>query len=99
MSKTNNDEEADEGDVLSHVQRPLRQSFIVDYPLVAYKYFSGDDSEIAIANFAQSADTQCIVHLGAWQFLAFVGAPKPMEVFGSDTDPLMSHIFLLARHR
>lgn len=37
---------------LFYPQKPTHQSFIIDYPILAYKSMAPDDSEIVIENLA-----------------------------------------------
>ena len=60
------------------MNNPTPQSWVVDYPVVAYKSFLPDDSDIVIGNFARREDLQLAVNLGNWNFLSFVGFAQEM---------------------
>ena len=77
----------------------MPQSYITDYPILAYNSFTSDNSEIVIANLGIKGDNQCIVNLGNWSFLSFVNFPKSMKIREFNTNPLLSHICMLVRHK
>lgn len=52
-------------------QMPLGQSWIVEYPLLAYKTCTPDNQEIAILHLACDMP-QRFIHLGGWEFVCFV---------------------------
>ena len=52
-------------------QQPLLQSFIVNYPLLAYKSYEPTNNKIALVHLCQNIP-QRIIHLGAMEFVAFV---------------------------
>lgn len=56
----------------------MPQSWIVDYPLLAYKTYSPDNSEIAIVHMAQNMP-QSIINLGEWEFVCFVNHTQMVE--------------------
>ena len=59
-------------------QETMIQSWIVDYPLLAYKTSSPTNKEIAIAHMA-IAMPQRIIHLGQWEFVSFVNHTQMVE--------------------
>jgi len=63
---------------LDYPQAPVDQSWIVDYPLLAYKTLTPNNREIAIMNVAAN-DTQRIIHLGEWEFVSFVNHTQMVE--------------------
>lgn len=77
----------------------LSQSWITDYPLLAYKSFTSDNNEIIIANLACKDDIQSVVNLGNWRFLCFVGFPKVAVLRQMNGNPLLSHICMLVKHK
>ena len=58
-------------DTLYYPQEPVPQSWIVDYPLLAYKTFTPRNKEIAIIHMAYNMP-QRLIHLGDWEFVCFV---------------------------
>ena len=52
-------------------QQPLKQSWIVNYPLLAYKCATPDNRDIALVHLSQDIP-QRIIHLGLWEFVSFV---------------------------
>ena len=58
-------------EVLKYPLKPLQQSWIVDYPMLAYKCMSPDNKEIALVHLAQEMP-QRLIHLGQWEFISFV---------------------------
>ena len=49
----------------------MKQSFIVDYPILAYKEMSPDNSKISLVHLAEEIP-QRVVNLGDWEFISFV---------------------------
>ena len=77
--KEEEEEEEEEGEVdLHYPQQPVQQSWIVDYPLLAYKTASPDNKTIAILNMAMNMP-QRIIHLGEWEFVSFVNHTMMVE--------------------
>ena len=56
---------------LEYPQRPVAQSWQVEYPMLAYKSFTPDNKEICIVNLAQNTP-QKVINLGEWEFVSFV---------------------------
>ena len=52
-------------------QEPVKQSYILSYPILCYKTRRPDDKSIAIVHLADDIP-QRIVHLGQWKFMTFV---------------------------
>ena len=77
---------------------PLQQSWMVDYPLLAYKSFKPDNNQIMIGNFATEQNTQYVVNLGNWDFLCFIGFPN-FSAFLRTIDEFLGHFFLLVKNR
>ena len=48
-----------------------RSTFVVDYPILAYKSVSPDNKEIVIMHLANKLPQRSI-HLGDWELLSFV---------------------------
>lgn len=61
-----------------YYQEPVPQSWIVDYPLLAYKTFTPRNKEIAIVHMAYNVP-QKIIHLGEWEFVCFVNHTQMVE--------------------
>ena len=79
------------------VQSPIPQQFIVDYPLIAYKSFMSDNSEVVICNMALRKEPQHILHMRTWQFVCFVGTAMLRE-FSEHINKFHSKIFYVAKH-
>ena len=56
---------------LDYPQQPVPQTWMIDYPLLAYKTFTPKNREIAIVHMALNMP-QRIIHLGQWEFVSFV---------------------------
>ena len=56
---------------LKYPQERMKQSFIVNYPMLAYKEMSPDNSKISLVHLAEEIP-QRIVNLGDWEFISFV---------------------------
>lgn len=68
-----------EGDAeLDYPQQPVPQSWMVDYPLLAYKTYTPRNREIAIVHMALNMP-QRIIHLGEWEFVCFVNHTQMVE--------------------
>lgn len=65
-------------DTLFYQQEPVPQSWIVDYPLLAYKTFTPRNKEIAIIHMAYNMP-QRLIHLGDWEFVCFVNHTQMVE--------------------
>lgn len=73
---------------------------ITNYPLIAYKNYNSDNSELVIGNFARKEAQSLILNLVDWTFLCFVGFPSLKGIKSSRTqNPLDSHIYVLVKHR
>ena len=59
-------------------QSPLSQTWIVDYPILAYKTVSPMNNEIAIIHMAQNMP-QRLISLGDWEFVCFVNHTQMSE--------------------
>ena len=57
--------------MIDYPQQPVPQSWMVDYPLLAYKTVTPMNREIAIVNMVHNMP-QKIIHLGQWEFVSFV---------------------------
>ena len=63
---------------IEYPQRPLDQTWMVDFPLLAYKTFTPRNREIAVLNLAQNAPVK-IIYLGEWEFICFVNHSSAVE--------------------
>jgi len=68
----------DDQELLDYPQEPVPQSWIVDYPLLAYKTFTPRNKEVAIVHMAYNTP-QRILHLGEWEFVCFVNHTQMVE--------------------
>lgn len=68
----------DDQELLDYPQEPVPQSWIVDYPLLAYKTFTPRNKEIAIVHMAYNTP-QRVLHLGEWEFICFVNHTQMVE--------------------
>lgn len=90
--------ESDEEMELDYPQQPVAQSWIVDYPLLAYKTYTPMNREIAIMHLSLDMP-QRIIHLGMWEFVSFVNHTQMVEqkCFEKDKETNCD-IMLLVRH-
>ena len=74
----------------------MRQSWIIDYPLLAYKTFSPTNTEIAIVHMAQNMP-QRIINLDKWEFVCFVSHTQMIEqrLYGMRTETNCNITFLV----
>ena len=56
----------------------MDQTWIVDYPFLAYKDFTPENREICIINMTQDVP-QKVIHLREWEFVAFVNHTQMAE--------------------
>lgn len=63
---------------IDYPQQPVPQSWMVDYPLLAYKTVTPMNREIAIVNMVHNMP-QKIIHLGQWEFVSFVNHTQMVE--------------------
>ena len=63
---------------LDYPQQPVSQSWIVDYPLLAYKTCTPMNKEIAIIHLSLNMPLR-IIHLGQWEFICFVNHTQMIE--------------------
>ena len=83
----------------THLQGITLQSWIVDYPLIAYNSFLPENSEIVLSNFAEKEKYSQYIHLGSqWSFISFVKTACLNEVI-SGTEPQSCQILFLAKHK
>ena len=61
---------AEEG-IKYYPQHSIKQEWIVDYPILAYKSVSPDNREIVIVHLAHKIPQRSI-HLKGWEFVSFV---------------------------
>ena len=54
-------------------QQPLKQSHMINYPIIAYKSVTPDNRSIILANLAQDHPLR-VIDLGQFQFVQFVNA-------------------------
>ena len=71
-------------------QQPLRQSWIVNYPYLAYKSTSPDNRDIVLVHLAQDIP-QRTIHLGHWEFVSFVNGSL-------NRDDISQQILFLVKH-
>ena len=77
----------------------LAQSWIVDYPMIAYNSYEPENSEIILCNFAQKPNKLQKLHLGRqWDFVCFINTVKLSETL-EDLEKMSSQILFLAYHR
>ena len=83
---------------MDYPQEPPMQSWIVDYPLLAYKTASPTNKEIAIVHMALTMP-QRIIHLGEWEFVCFVNHTQMVEqkLFGKNKETNCDIMFLVRR--
>ena len=76
----------------------MPQSWIVDYPLLAYKTFTPKNKEIAILHMAQDIP-QRVIHLGDWEFVCFVNHTQMVEqkCFNKSKETNCDIMFLVKR--
>ena len=79
-------------------QENTNQSWIVDYPLLAYKTASPTNKEIAVAHMALPMP-QRVIHLGEWEFVSFVNHTQMVEqkLFGKAKETNCDIMFLVRR--
>ena len=79
-------------------QSPVDQSWMVDYPLMAYKTYTPMNKEIAIIHLAQNMP-QRIIHLGDWEFVCFVNHTQMVEqkLFKKQKETNCDIMFLVRR--
>ena len=83
---------------LDYSQRPLTQTYIVDYPLLAYKNYTPENNEICIVHMAMDIP-QKVINLGEWEFVAFVNHTQMVEqrVFEFERESNCDVMFLVER--
>ena len=88
-----NDEEQ-----MDYPQENLQQTWIVDYPLLAYKTASPTNKEIAIVHMALLMP-QKIIHLGDWEFVCFVNHTQMVEqkLFGKNKETNCDIMFIVRK--
>ena len=79
------------------IQSPIPQHYSFSYPIIAYKSFLSDNSEIVLCNTALKKEPQHIIKMRKWQFICFVNASMMQEI--TELDKMDSHILFLARHK
>ena len=52
-------------------QAPLPQSWVIEYPLLAYKSFTPNNQDIIVLHMAADMP-QRFIHLDGWEFVCFV---------------------------
>ena len=84
---------------LDYPQQPVPQSWMVDYPLLAYKTATPMNKEIAIVHMALNMP-QRIIHLGEWEFVCFINHTQMVEqkLFGKLKETNCDIMFLVRRH-
>ena len=90
----------EDGDVKNRfpaIQSPVPQHFIAEFPMVAYKSFMSDNSEIVIYNTAQKNQSQRIVKLVDWRFICFVNHAMMKEL--PEVKKFDCNILYLAQHK
>lgn len=66
--------ESGEDEKSSEVQGSITQTWMVDYPLIAYNSYLADNSQIHLANLAKRNGEKYVIKLNEWQFLCFVNS-------------------------
>ena len=87
-----------EDKVLDYPQSPCDQTWMVDYPLLAYKSPTPMNKEIAIVHLALNMP-QRIIHLGEWEFVCFVNHTQMVEqkLFKREKETNCDIFFLVRR--
>ena len=63
-----------EVEMLTEVQGSTIQTWMADYPLLAYNSYYCDNSQIHLANLAEEEQKKYIIDLKEWQFICFVNS-------------------------
>lgn len=69
---------------------------MIDYPMIAYKSFMSDNSEIVLCNAALKREPQQIIQMESWQFICFVNAALMRDL--AQLHKLDSKILFIAKH-
>ena len=87
-----------EDEKLDYSQRPLTQTYMVDYPLLAYKNYTPENREICICHMAMDIP-QKVIDLGEWEFICFVNHTQMVErkVFEFERESNCDIMFLAER--
>lgn len=91
------DKEEKESSEMSAIHAPLPQSWISDYPIIAYKSYSCNNNEIVIGNLARDTEAVNIVNLDNWRFLCFLSIPSMIQK--QSLGPIHSYIIMLVKHK
>ena len=92
----------------TEVQGSLSQTWMADYPLIAYNSYLSDNSQIHLANLAEKQGQKYIIELNEWKFICFVNSvylhklllsQQSEEDGRNELNPLECHIFFLAQHK
>lgn len=78
------------------IQSPVPQHFISDFPMIAYKSFMSDNSEIVLSNTAQKGQPQHILKMTHWRFICFVDHAMMKEMI--EVDRFDCNILYIAQH-
>ena len=72
---------------------------MIDYPLLAYKSFLPDNSEIHLANLAQEQKQRFLIKLGDLSLISFVSSVYLTKILTLESiiEPLACQILFLAR--
>ena len=78
----------------------MPQTWIVHYPLLAYKNFNPNNKEICIVHLAQDSMPQRVINLGDWEFVCFVNHTLMCEkkVFQEENETNSDIMFLAERN-
>ena len=66
LRKVKNEDTGEMIDQRPVIQTPMPQQYIIDYPIIAYKSFMSDNSEIVITNLALKKNSQIVLRLRTW---------------------------------
>lgn len=85
---------------LHYPQQPVPQSWIVDYPLLAYKTYNPKNNELAVIHMALNMP-QKVVNLGEWEFVCFVNHTQMIEqkLFEKSKETNCDIMFLVRRNK
>ena len=97
LRKVKNEDTGEMIDQRPVIQTPMPQQYIIDYPIIAYKSFMSDNSEIVITNLALKKNSQIVLRLRTWQFVCFVGTVLPKEF--TEIDKFSSKIFFVVKNK
>lgn len=66
LHKIKNEDTGELMDQRPKVQSPIPQQFVIEYPLIAYKSFMSDNSEVVVTNLALKTNQQFVYRMRTW---------------------------------